>query len=318
VLAAWSGLGYYRRARSLHRAAQQIVGRHGGRLPRTVPELRALPGIGRYTSAAVASIAFGVPVAVVDGNVERVISRLLAANGQSADYWALAESLPREPSAGRLASSTLDYWALAESLLERSRPGDWNQAMMELGATVCLPRVPQCGACPLKRWCNSSPKPGSLSACWGGKPGSPATAAFAVAGVEKPGSPTSPLSACWGGKPGGKRQFARVGSPPPRQKCHKDEAYLLAQRRRSVYLVRRAARAKVMPGMWELPRLPLPPAGREPLFRVKHSITVTDYDVAVFDAAGKPGGGRWVALQRLPELPLTGLARKVLRRARLI
>ena len=83
VLAAWSGLGYYRRARSLHHAAQQIVDRHGSRLPRTVPELRALPGVGRYTSAAVASIAFGVPVAVVDGNVERVISRLLAAPGQS-------------------------------------------------------------------------------------------------------------------------------------------------------------------------------------------------------------------------------------------
>jgi A/G-specific adenine glycosylase len=262
VLAAWSGLGYYRRARSLHRAAQQIVGRHGGRLPRTVPELRALPGIGRYTSAAVASIAFGVPVAVVDGNVERVIARLLAANGQS-----------------------VDYWALAESLLERSRPGDWNQAMMELGATVCLPRAPQCGQCPLKRWCKSSP------------------AAVAVAGAESPR---------------GKREFARAGSPRPQRKRHKDEAYLLAQRRRSVYLVRRDSRAKVMPGMWELPRLPLPPSRREPLFRLKHSITVTDYDIAVFDAAGKPGGGRWVALQRIPQLPLTGLARKVLRRARLI
>jgi A/G-specific adenine glycosylase len=181
--------------------------------------------------------------------------------------------------------STLDYWALAESLLERSRPGDWNQAMMELGATVCLPRAPQCGACPLKRWCKSS------------------SAAFAVARAVRPR---------------GKREFARVGPSPPRRKCHKDEAYLLAQCRRSVYLVRRAAQATVMPGMWELPRLPLPPSGGEPLFRLKHSITVTDYDIAVFDAVGKPGGGRWVALQRLPELPLTGLARKVLRRARLI
>ena len=259
VLAAWSGLGYYRRARSLHRAAQQIVECHGSCLPRTVQELRALPGVGRYTGAAVASIAFGVPVAVVDGNVERVISRLLAAS-----------------SAGRPAVSRLDYWALAESLLARRRPGDWNQAMMELGATVCLPRQSQCGACPLKRWCK-------------------------VAKAESADG-----------------RFARVGSPAPRRKFHKDEAYLLARRPGSVYLVRRALRAKVMAGMWELPRLPAPPSGREPLFRLKHCITVTNYEIAVFDDAGKPRGGSWVALDRIPELPLTGLARKVLRRAKLI
>jgi A/G-specific adenine glycosylase len=266
VLAAWSGLGYYRRARSLHRAAQQIVARHGSRLPRTVRELRALPGVGRYTSAAVASIAFAVPVAVVDGNVERVISRLLA------------------------HARTVDCWGLAESLLERRRPGDWNQAMMELGATVCLPRQPLCGQCPLKRWCKSSPNLGF-----------PATAVFA--GVEIPGR---------------KPEFAPAGSPAPQRKRHEDEAYLLAQRRGSVYLVRRASQAKLMAGMWELPRLPAPPCGREPLFRLKHSITVTNYEIAVFDAAAKPGGGSWVTLQRIPELPLTGLTRKVLRRAKLI
>jgi A/G-specific adenine glycosylase len=254
VLAAWSGLGYYRRARSLHRAAQQVVERLGARLPRTVQELRALPGVGRYTGAAVASIAFGVPVAVVDGNVERVISRLLAS------------------SAGGPAVPTLDYWALAESLLARRRPGDWNQAMMELGATVCLPRRPQCGACPLKRWCK----------------------------VAKA------------------HEFARAGSPAPRRKFHKDEAYLLAQRPSSVYLVRRASMAKVMAGMWELPRLSAPPSGRKPLFRLKHCITVTNYEIAVFDDAGKPRGGSWVAFDRIPELPLTGLTRKVLRRATLI
>jgi len=251
VLAAWSGLGYYRRARSLHHAAQQIVIRHGSRLPRTLPELRALPGVGRYTSAAVASIAFGVPVAVVDGNVERVISRLLATNARA-----------------------VDCWAFAECLLERRRPGDWNQAMMELGAVVCLPGEPQCSACPLQRWCKSSRNPEPR-----------AKAALTL-----------------------------------RRKSHphkKDEAYLLAQRPRSVYLVRRDSQAKVMAGMWELPRLPLPPAGREPLFRLKHSITVTNYEIAVFDT-GKPDGGSWVALKRIPELPLTGLARKILRRAKLI
>jgi A/G-specific adenine glycosylase len=275
VLAAWSGLGYYRRARSLHRAAQQIVECHGSRIPRTMQELRALPGVGRYTGAAVASIAFGVPVAVVDGNVERVISRLLSTS-----------------SAGSPAVSTLDYWALAESLLARRRPGDWNQAMMELGATVCLPRQPQCGACPLKRWCKSSPR------AW-----SQARPALAVARAESAD---------------GRDEIARTGSVVPRRKFHKDEAYLLAQRSGSVYLVRRALRAKVMAGMWELPRLLAPPSGREPLFRLKHSITVTNYEIAVFDDAGKPRGGRWVAFDQIPELPLTGLARKVLRRAKLI
>ena len=154
VLAAWSGLGYYRRARALHRAARQIVERHGSRLPRTLPELRALPGVGRYTSAALASIAFGVPAAAVDGNVERVFSRLLAAPNHAGE--------PSSPPAlhGRSPESPkrLDCWALAEALLDRRRPGDWNQALMELGATVCLPRQPQCGRCPLKRWCATSPK----------------------------------------------------------------------------------------------------------------------------------------------------------------
>jgi A/G-specific adenine glycosylase len=275
VLAAWSGLGYYRRARSLHRAAQQIVARHGSRLPRTVPELRALPGVGLYTSAAVASIAFSVPVAVVDGNVKRVISRLLA------------------------QSPAADCWTLAESLLERRRPGDWNQAMMDLGATVCLPREPLCGRCPLPRWCQAFAAAGMKN------PGSPAAAAFAAAGV---------LS------PSGKAEFAPAGSSAPRRKrhVHVDEAYLLAQRRRSVYLVRRASHSKLMAGMWELPRLPSPPSGWEPLFRLKHSITVTNYEIAVFDAAATPRGGSWVALKRVLELPLTGLTRKILRRARLI
>jgi len=261
VLAAWSGLGYYRRARSLHQAARQMVDRHHGRLPGTLPELRALPGIGRYTSAAVASIAFGVPVAVVDGNVERVISRLLALP---------TRHLPRSPH-----GQSFDYWVLAEALLDRRRPGAWNQAMMELGATLCLPRQPRCGSCPLKRCCLSHI--------------------------------------------GGQTDLA-MGTPARRQK--RPESYLLAARRRSVYLVRRASRAEVMPGMWELPRLPAPPP-RQPLFRLKHSITVTDYEIAVFDdAAGSAianlHGGRWVTLGRVLELPLTGLARKVLRRARLI
>ncbi|MGA8762354.1 MAG: A/G-specific adenine glycosylase, partial [Candidatus Sulfotelmatobacter sp.] len=130
VLAAWSGLGYYRRARLLHAAAKVIVRKHGGKFPATAEELKALPGIGRYTAAAIASIAFNQPVSVVDGNVERVLQRV---------------------SGKRLAGEEL--WETAERLLERKRSGDFNQAMMELGATVCTPRAPACLTCPVMDFC---------------------------------------------------------------------------------------------------------------------------------------------------------------------
>jgi len=138
VLAAWSGLGYYRRARMLHAAAKQIVKKYAGKFPERAEELRTLPGIGRYTAAAIASIAFGEPVAVVDGNVERVIERLVG------------ERLPQK-----------DLWQMAQALLSPHRPGDFNQAMMELGATVCLPREPMCLACPVHGMCATR---GELSA----------------------------------------------------------------------------------------------------------------------------------------------------------
>jgi A/G-specific adenine glycosylase len=136
VLAAWSGLGYYRRARALHGAAKEIVRR--GSFPRTTPHLMELPGVGRYTSAAVASIAFGEPVAVVDGNVKRVIDRL--ANRKAA----LAAPIAEE-----------QYWDIASQLLDRQSPGDFNQAMMELGALVCLPAQPLCHACPVADLCGA-------------------------------------------------------------------------------------------------------------------------------------------------------------------
>jgi A/G-specific adenine glycosylase len=130
VLAAWSGLGYYRRARMLHAAAKVMARKLHGKYPRTSEGWRELPGIGRYTSAAIASIAFGEPVAVVDGNVERVLERV----------------------SGRpLKGSHL--WQAAEDLLDRARPGDFNQAMMELGATICTPRAPACLTCPVVEMC---------------------------------------------------------------------------------------------------------------------------------------------------------------------
>jgi A/G-specific adenine glycosylase len=136
VLAAWSGLGYYRRARMMHKAAQMVVREYQGSLPRTAEELRNLPGIGEYTSSAIASIAFGEPVAVVDGNVERVLLRVFPEQAKPA-----------------AASQTKRLRDRASSLLHAGRPGDFNQSMMELGATVCLPRRPLCLHCPVQAFC---------------------------------------------------------------------------------------------------------------------------------------------------------------------
>jgi A/G-specific adenine glycosylase len=136
VLALWSGLGYYRRARQLHRAAGEVV-RRGG-FPETALELRELPGVGPYTAAAVASIAFGEPVPVLDGNVERLLCRRLA----------VAEDPKRSAVRRRLS-------AAAAELLDPERPGDGNQALMEVGATVCRPVAPDCPDCPLRAGCRA-------------------------------------------------------------------------------------------------------------------------------------------------------------------
>jgi A/G-specific adenine glycosylase len=137
VLAAWSGLGYYRRARHLHAAARLIVRRHGGRFPERMEDALALPGIGRYTAGAILSIAFGQSEPVVDGNVARVLARVALVRGD-----------PRAGAASRR------LWSLARALVENAAvPGDLNQALMELGATVCAPATPDCGACPVARFC---------------------------------------------------------------------------------------------------------------------------------------------------------------------
>ncbi len=136
VLAAWEGLGYYSRARNLHRAAQVVVAEHGGALPRTVAELRALPGIGRYTAGALASMAFGVDAAVLDGNVKRVLARVF---NVTTDV--------KSPAGEK------ELWALADRLVPPGRAGDYNQALMDLGATICLPRAPLCLLCPVQAQC---------------------------------------------------------------------------------------------------------------------------------------------------------------------
>lgn len=136
VLHAWSGLGYYRRARNLHLFAKKVMEEYDGNVPADPEELRKLPGVGPYTAAAVASIAFNQPFACVDGNVVRVIARLTCEPGDPA---------------GRPARKRIEQWA--DRLLARKAPGDFNQALMELGATLCRPKSPACAECPVSRFC---------------------------------------------------------------------------------------------------------------------------------------------------------------------
>jgi len=138
VLGAWAGLGYYRRARDLQRAAREVVARFGGALPADAEALRSLPGVGRYTAGAVASIAFDRPEPVVDGNVARVLARL---RGVRDDVTS--------------AAGSRRLWDEAAALARGPAPGDLNQALMELGATLCAPRAPRCLACPLTRFCDA-------------------------------------------------------------------------------------------------------------------------------------------------------------------
>ncbi len=138
VLKHWEGLGYYSRARNLHQAAKIVVKKHGGRVPDTYDELIQLPGIGRYTAGAILSIAFDQAVPVLDGNIKRVLSRLFAIPGN-----------------GLPAAFENRLWETSAELVPARRPGDFNQAMMELGATVCLPKKPLCLPCPLQTSCEA-------------------------------------------------------------------------------------------------------------------------------------------------------------------
>jgi A/G-specific adenine glycosylase len=269
VLATWSGLGYYRRARLLHKTAQFLAQERGGVLPNTAAELRTLPGIGEYTSAAIASIAFGESIAVVDGNVERVLLRLMG-----------------KPEI-KTAAARAFVQGKANALMPKRRirdggnaAGDHNQAMMELGATLCLPRNPLCLQCPVYSMCKTR------------------------------GEHVTPARAT---------QLSRPA------------AYLLSLRKRGtrteVLLELRAHDASLMPDMYELPPLPLDAVqGREPLLRLRHAITNTNYYVQVFAGHGPEDSGlrraipasnsdlHWVLTNRLGSLPLTGLARKALQR----
>ena len=248
VLAAWSGLGYYHRARRLHKATKVIVRGQRGRFPATAEEWKELPGIGRYTAAAIASIAFGEHAAVVDGNVERVLTRI---SGREEG---------RHP-----------VWEWAQTLLDPKRPGDFNQAMMELGAIICTPKRPQCKLCPLKAWCKSR------------------------------------------GADAMRRQAPRK---------HRQVCYALVHKGHAILLVQRPANASLMACMWELPTvLDGKCIGNEPLTRLRHTITDTDYEVSVIalspDALQwSEACTRWFSPRQWKRMPLTGLTRKVLRELR--
>ncbi len=138
VLAAWSGLGYYRRARYLHRGAREVIARYGGRVPGSARELRSLPGVGRYTAGAIASMAFGERAPIVDGNVARVLARLFALDVDI-----------------KSAAGARVLWELAEALVPAEAPGEFNQGLMELGSLVCTPTSPRCGGCPLADRCRA-------------------------------------------------------------------------------------------------------------------------------------------------------------------
>lgn len=278
VLALWSGLGYYRRVRMLHRGAQFVDRELKGKLPQSEVKLRTLPGVGEYTAAAIASIAFGESVAVLDGNVERVLLRVLGRaeeKGAKARAALVDAAQKLMPAASRKSSG-------------ENAAGDHNQAMMELGATICLPRAPLCLQCPVAELCKTR--------------GEHATGTRA------------------------KMQSRTV-------------AHLLEVRKRGVstevLLERRSKEASLMAGMLELPVLPAGAIqGREPVLRLRHAITNTNYYVQVFSESlaksgevgtplmekisAKKADLKWVATSKLPQQPLTGLARKTLQRLNLM
>lgn len=265
VLALWSGLGYYRRARMLYKAAQFLAENLEGKLPESSPELLKLPGIGAYTAAAIASIAHGERVAVVDGNVERVLCRVAG--------WDASGTEGRADLRRRIQK-------LADHLVDPRRPGDFNQATMELGATVCLPRNPRCLACPIAAHCTTR----------------------------------------------GEHKTA-----PRARMLRRDIAHALCIRERGggceVLLEQRAASHSVMPGLWELPSLSEALVPDEHLrMTVRHAImqvnyyvrirTVQEGDMHALERAA--GQRRWVGVEELGTMALTGLARKVLTRAHLL
>jgi len=270
VLAAWSGLGYYRRARMLHKAAQCVASRHQGNIPTTAENLRLLPGIGAYTAAAIASIAHGEPMAVVDGNVERVLCRM---EGWKAGSRAGGGSLVRRK-----------IEKLADKLVDPNRPGDFNQALMELGATLCLPRNPQCLACPVAGDCKTQ--------------------------GEHPTAPR-PKMIC--------REAAYALSVRSGRLAGQAHREVLLEQRPAAQTVMPGLWE--LPALIEakFPENELRLSVRHAIMQVNYSVrirTVSENDIDALTVAG--GVRRWVLLGEAGGMALTGLARKVLTRLHLL
>jgi A/G-specific adenine glycosylase len=270
VLALWSGLGYYRRARMLHKTARFVADHYHGNLPQTSEELRLLPGIGAYTAAAVASIAHGEPVAVVDGNVERVLCRL--------EGWKAGS----RAGGGALARRRME--ALVGKLVDPIYPGDFNQAMMELGATLCLPRNPQCLVCPVAADCKtqgehqSAPRPRMQSR----------ETAYALS----------------------------VRSGRLAGQAHRE--VMLEQRPDSLSVM---PGLWELPALAEaaVPEEELRLTVRHAIMRVNYYVRIRTVYEDDIDAMTVPGGERrWIPLHEAGELALTGLARKALTRLHLL
>ena len=273
VLALWSGLGYYRRARLLHKAAQFVAAQYHGSLPAVAADLRTLPGIGAYTAAAISSIAHGEAVPVVDGNVERVLCRL---EGWNSDGSKSTGALRRK------------IEAMAARLLDKARAGDFNQALMELGAVVCVPRNPRCPACPMAQFCRTR--------------------------GEHKTAPRPPMLS---------REVAHALVLRMSNHARKGRAPI----GREVLLERRPANQTVMRGLWELPALrDASVPATEPRLALRHAIMKVNYYVRIREIAEEGldrlcvagGERRWVPLEEVSFLALTGLTRKVLQRVHLI
>jgi A/G-specific adenine glycosylase len=236
----WAGLGYYRRAKYLLEGAKYVAGELGGRYPRTVEGLLKIPGVGPYTASAVASIAFGVPSAAIDGNVHRVVTR--------------AKMIRGDPLKGEAAKTIR---SVAESLMDRRRAGDFNQAMMELGATTCAPANPKCGSCPIASWCDG------------------------LREVERTGGTFRVTTFPETAKKAEKRQEQR--------------AFVVARRRDGAsfsYLLAKRPETGLLAGLWEFPNALIATESDES-FATRPSTDVTSAQDAVCDALGSSSTTRW-------------------------
>ncbi len=297
VLELWSGLGYYRRARHLHQAAQLIAQNHAERIPQDYDSVRRLPGIGDYTAKALLSIAFNQPFAVLDGNVARVIARL--------------ECLPGNLHQPRFRQAV--EAALAQMLC-RKEPGNFNQALMELGQAICLPRGPRCPVCPLARWCAAF-RSGNPEAWPAPRPRRAAEPHHLAVALLRHGNKLAMVRGLTGGLLNDLWNFpSAFGKSPAKalQALHQKLAALFGQPDRSArerhpvaQNLRAASRGLLLPS--------------EPMAEFRHNITFRAIQGRVYSRKllhlPRKTPLRWFNLSQLPQAAISQLARKVLKKA---